>query len=234
MPATRWRVGDLVLDIAAFGAGTPDAAQAIVRYTVRNVGKRTLAGWHSRSPGGPSRRIRRRNSSPIAAAPARSRPWRWDGGALWVNGALRLKAAAAAEQRSRRACCGRAGRRLARAGAAGRARDERQRSRRLRERRAALRHAASLLARTGPSTSSCRSRRMSLARKRRRRPRSRPASRRTGVPRSTGSASTAPARWPTSPGRCAPPSATSSSTAAARPCSRARGPMRDRGFETAR
>ena len=41
MPAARWRVGDLVLDIAAFGAGTPDAAQAIVRYTVRNVGKRT-------------------------------------------------------------------------------------------------------------------------------------------------------------------------------------------------
>jgi hypothetical protein len=59
-------------------------------------------------------------------------------------------------------------------------------------------------------------------------------SRRTGGPRSTGSASTARARWPTSRGRCAPPSATSSSIAAGRPCSPARGPTRDRGSATGR
>jgi hypothetical protein len=39
MPATRWRVGDLVLDIAAFGAGNVDDAYGVVRYTVRNLGK---------------------------------------------------------------------------------------------------------------------------------------------------------------------------------------------------
>ncbi len=41
MPSTHWRVGDLALDITAFGHGTPDAARALARYTVRNLGKRT-------------------------------------------------------------------------------------------------------------------------------------------------------------------------------------------------
>jgi hypothetical protein len=73
MPATHWRVGDLGLDVDAFGAARPT-----MRW--RSFATR-CATWasgpassRSRSPGGLSRRIRRRSSSPIAAAPARSRP----------------------------------------------------------------------------------------------------------------------------------------------------------------
>ena len=40
MPTTRWRVGDLALDITAFGHGTPQSARALVRYRVRNLGTR--------------------------------------------------------------------------------------------------------------------------------------------------------------------------------------------------
>ena len=45
MPAVHWSLdaahGDLTLDIEAFGAGSPEAAQALARYTVHNRAKRT-------------------------------------------------------------------------------------------------------------------------------------------------------------------------------------------------
>ena len=74
MPAAHWRVGDLGLDIAAFGAGKADdgAGGRSLHGAQRRQAAR--ASSRSRSPGGPSRRIRRRSSSPIPAAPARSRP----------------------------------------------------------------------------------------------------------------------------------------------------------------
>ena len=207
-------------------------ARAVVRYTVRNVGKRArrlalALAWRPFQANPPTQFL----AHPRRREPDRDR----EVGRPRPVGQRRAAPAAdaVAEQRSRRACGGRAGRRLARRGAAGRPRDERQRPRWLRERRAALRHAAAVPASTGSSTSSCRSRRRRCPRKSRRRPRRSPR-RRALAQRSTGSASTAPARWPTSPGRCAPPSATSSSTAAARPCSPAHAPMRDRGFATGR
>jgi len=90
MPATRWRVGDLVLDIAAFGAGTPDAARAIVRYTVRNVGKRALPvalalAWRPFQANPPTQFLAHRGGASAIDTVA------WDNDALWVNGASRLK-----------------------------------------------------------------------------------------------------------------------------------------------
>ena len=90
MPTSRWRVGDLVLDIAAFGAGEPDMARAIVRYTVRNLGKRTLPvalalAWRPFQANPPTQFLAHRGgASPIEAVA-------WDGSALRVNGALRLR-----------------------------------------------------------------------------------------------------------------------------------------------
>ncbi|MDP9045886.1 MAG: discoidin domain-containing protein, partial [Pseudomonadota bacterium] len=40
MPEVHWTVDGLSLDILAFGAGRPDAAQALARYTVRNLDSR--------------------------------------------------------------------------------------------------------------------------------------------------------------------------------------------------
>ncbi len=90
MPTSRWRVGDLVLDIAAFGEGEPDMARAIVRYTVRNRGKRTLPvalalAWRPFQANPPTQFLAHRGgASPIETVT-------WDGRALWVNGALRLR-----------------------------------------------------------------------------------------------------------------------------------------------
>jgi len=88
MPATHWRVGDLGLDIAAFGDGEADHARAVVRYTVRNLGKqaRKLAlalAWRPFQANPPTQFLAHRGGvSPIETV-------KWDGGALWVNGALR-------------------------------------------------------------------------------------------------------------------------------------------------
>ena len=41
MPTTHWQVGELALDISAFGDGRPGDARAVVRYTVRNESRRT-------------------------------------------------------------------------------------------------------------------------------------------------------------------------------------------------
>jgi hypothetical protein len=90
MPATHWRIGDLGLDIAAFGDGTADDAQAVVRYTVRNVGKRTrrlalALAWRPFQVNPPTQFLAHRGGArPIETL-------KWDGSALWVNGALRLR-----------------------------------------------------------------------------------------------------------------------------------------------
>ena len=90
MPATRWRVGDLVLDIAAFGAGKADDAQAVVRYTVRNLGKRArrlalALAWRPFQANPPTQFLAHRGGASAIET------MHWDGGALWVNGALRLR-----------------------------------------------------------------------------------------------------------------------------------------------
>ena len=232
MPATHWRVGDLGLDIAAFGAGNADDAQAVVRYTVRNLGKRArrlalALAWRPFQANPPTQFLAHRGgASPIETL-------KWDGGALWVNGALRLKPMQSPSSvRVEPAAAGPVGDWLAR-GAAGGPGAEHQRPRWLRQRRAALRHEPRSWRapdhRRRPAGHGG-----AVARKHRRRPRAGP---RRGAlacrarqgrhrrPRRGGS---------TSPARCAPPSATSSSTAADRPCSRAHARMRDRGSGTGR
>ena len=90
MPATHWRVGDIELDVDAFGAGAPETARAVVRYTVRNVGARTLPvalalAWRPFQVNPPTQFLAHRGGAvPIDTL-------KWDGSGLWVNGALRLK-----------------------------------------------------------------------------------------------------------------------------------------------
>ncbi|MGZ5130244.1 MAG: hypothetical protein ACXWCJ_03325 [Caldimonas sp.] len=90
MPVTHWRVGDLALDIAAFGDGKPDEARALVRYTVRNEGRRTLRptlalAWRPFQANPPTQFL----AHPGGAS--RIETLKWDGAALWVNGTLRLR-----------------------------------------------------------------------------------------------------------------------------------------------
>ncbi len=115
MPSTHWRLGDgrsegkrgstadagkdardaqLTLDIAAFGHGTPDAAQAIARYTVRNLSKRvqdvTLAlAWRPFQANPPTQFL----AHPGGASGIDTMAWK--GRALAVNGAPRLQAISA-------------------------------------------------------------------------------------------------------------------------------------------
>ncbi|MGZ8255395.1 MAG: discoidin domain-containing protein, partial [Burkholderiaceae bacterium] len=94
MPSTHWRVGDLALDIAAFGDGTRDASQALARYRVRNAGKRvrqvTLAlAWRPFQANPPTQFLA--NPGGASAIGALD----WDGRVLAVNGAPRLRALAA-------------------------------------------------------------------------------------------------------------------------------------------
>jgi hypothetical protein len=90
MPATHWRVGDLGLDIAAFGGGKAVDARAVVRYTVRNLGKRArklalALAWRPFQANPPTQFLAHRGgASPIETL-------KWDSDALWVNGALRLR-----------------------------------------------------------------------------------------------------------------------------------------------
>ena len=232
MPASHWRVGDLGLDIAAFGDGNADRARAVARYTVRNHGKqpRTVAlalAWRPFQANPPTQFLAHRGgASPIETL-------KWEGGALWVNGALRLKPmqppssvrlepAAAGPVGDWLAEAPPAGRPLAIGDADGFA-------------SAVLRYDMSL----GPGEQ----------RDHRRRP---AASRRRACPRGSTSTATRPAsrraggrarpgahRRPGRGGRHRPDaahrrSATCSSTAAGRPCSPAREPMRDRGSGTGR
>ena len=90
MPASHWRVGELGLDIDAFGAGEPESARAVARYTVRNHGKRprTVAlalAWRPFQANPPTQFLAHRGGASAIES------LKWEGGALWVNGALRLK-----------------------------------------------------------------------------------------------------------------------------------------------
>ncbi|HEY4958942.1 MAG TPA: hypothetical protein VII31_14110 [Caldimonas sp.] len=90
MPATHWRVGDIALDIAAFGAGKPDGARALVRYTLRNDSKRARSlalalAWRPFQVNPPTQFL----AYPGGASPIET--VKWDGHALWVNGALRMR-----------------------------------------------------------------------------------------------------------------------------------------------
>ena len=89
MPTVRWRSEGLTLDIAAFGDGTPDAAQALARYRVHNRSKRqqrvTLAlAWRPFQANPPSQFL----ANPGGASPIDK--LEWDGRDLLVNGAPRL------------------------------------------------------------------------------------------------------------------------------------------------
>ena len=90
MPAVHWRVGELALDIEAFGAGTPDAAQALARYTLRNAGRRTRAvtlalAWRPFQANPPTQFLAHPGGASEIAAIA------WDGRALAVDGVVRLQ-----------------------------------------------------------------------------------------------------------------------------------------------
>jgi len=90
MPSTHWRVGDLTLDVTAFGHGTPDAARALARYTLRNAGKRTrrlalLLAWRPFQANPPTQFL----SYPGGVSEIEH--IEWDGRALSVNGTPRLQ-----------------------------------------------------------------------------------------------------------------------------------------------
>ena len=94
MPSVHWKVGDrrgdLALDISAFGDGTPDAAQALARYTVRNLSERsrrvTLAlAWRPFQANPPTQFLAHPGGASEIDALA------WDGHALSVNGVPRLQ-----------------------------------------------------------------------------------------------------------------------------------------------
>ena len=98
MPSVHWTVGDrsdgLALDISAFGHGTPDAAQTIARYTVRNRSKRTrrvtlALAWRPFQANPPTQFL----AHPVGASEIGGLAW--DGHALAVNGSTRLQPLAA-------------------------------------------------------------------------------------------------------------------------------------------
>ena len=94
MPSVHWALGDrghaLALDVTAFGAGTPEAAQALVRYTVRNLSTRarqlTLAlAWRPFQANPPTQFLAHPGGASAIDTLA------WDGHALAVNGITRLQ-----------------------------------------------------------------------------------------------------------------------------------------------
>lgn len=94
MPAVHWQVadprGDIALDIAAFGHGTPEAAQALARYTVRNLGKTTRAvtlalAWRPFQANPPTQFLAHPGGASAVEVIA------WNGRALVVNGAARVQ-----------------------------------------------------------------------------------------------------------------------------------------------
>jgi hypothetical protein len=90
MPAMHWRAGDLALDVEAFGEGTPDAAQVLGRYRVRNAGTQprrvTLAlAWRPFQANPPTQFLAHPGGASAIGELA------WDGRALAVNGTARLQ-----------------------------------------------------------------------------------------------------------------------------------------------
>lgn len=89
MPRVRWRAGDIELEIAAFGDGTPAAAQVLASYRVRNLGTRTrhvtlALAWRPFQANPPTQFL----AHPGGASELRELAW--DGHALQVNGTVRL------------------------------------------------------------------------------------------------------------------------------------------------
>ncbi|MEO7335831.1 MAG: discoidin domain-containing protein, partial [Caldimonas sp.] len=90
MPSVHWRAGDVTLDIDAFGEGSPDAAQAIANYALRNEGKQerhvSLAlAWRPFQANPPTQFLAHPGgTSPVDALD-------WDGHALVVNGVPRAR-----------------------------------------------------------------------------------------------------------------------------------------------
>jgi hypothetical protein len=91
MPSVHWRAGDLALDTSAFGAGTPDAAQALARYRVRNLGRDVrrvtlVLAWRPFQANPPTQFLAHPGGASAIDA------LDWDGQVLTVNGAPRLRA----------------------------------------------------------------------------------------------------------------------------------------------
>ncbi len=89
MPAVHWRTKDLALDISAFGHGTPEARQALARYSVRNLGQRTrrvtlALAWRPFQANPPTQFL----ANPGGASALEAMVW--DGSTLSVNGVPRL------------------------------------------------------------------------------------------------------------------------------------------------
>lgn len=89
MPAVHWRAGGLALDLEAFGQGEPGSAQVLARYTVRNLGARTLPvtlalAWRPFQVNPPTQFL----AHPGGASAITSLGW--DGEALSVDGTPRL------------------------------------------------------------------------------------------------------------------------------------------------
>lgn len=94
MPAVHWHIRDprgaLTLDIHAFGHGTPEAAQALARYTVSNLGRRTrdvslALAWRPFQANPPTQFLAHRGGAVAINAIA------WAGGALEVDGMARVR-----------------------------------------------------------------------------------------------------------------------------------------------
>jgi hypothetical protein len=90
MPRVHWRAGDFALAVEAFGDGTPDAAQALASYRVRNVGTRTRSvtlalAWRPFQANPPTQFL----AHPGGASAVRELDW--DGQALRVNGLPRVR-----------------------------------------------------------------------------------------------------------------------------------------------
>jgi len=90
MPTTHWRIGDLALDVTAFGHGTPEAARALARYRVRNLGGRErritlMLAWRPFQANPPTQFLSHPGGVSEIGEPS------WDGHALVVNAAPRLQ-----------------------------------------------------------------------------------------------------------------------------------------------
>ena len=94
MPAVHWKVedtrGELALDIETFGAGAPLAAQALARYTVRNLGTMrrnvTLAlAWRPFQANPPTQFLAHPGGASEVSA------IEWNGRALMVDGIARVQ-----------------------------------------------------------------------------------------------------------------------------------------------
>ena len=91
MPRVHWRTGALALDIEAFGAGTPERDQALVRYTVRNLSHRArdvrlALAWRPFQANPPTQFL----AHPGGAS--RTADLAWDGRALRLDGTTVLQA----------------------------------------------------------------------------------------------------------------------------------------------